>query len=130
MVEKRLRKFDFLRKETVMPSFTGNEASDVIVINWGSNKMIVEEAVRRLIGEGVSAGALHFSQVYPLTQEMAAPWNLKGKRLLSVENNATGQFAALLKRELGLTVDHQILKYNGECFTVRELSQTLRKHLP
>jgi len=129
MVEKRLRKFDLLRKETVMPSFSGDAGADVIVINWGSNKMIVEEAVRRLIDDGVRAGALHFSQVYPLWQEMVAPWNLKGKRLLSVENNATGQFAALLKRELGLTVDHLILKCNGECFTVRELCQRLKKNL-
>jgi len=129
MVEKRLKKFDLLRRDTVMPSFTGDAGADVIVINWGSNKMIVEEAVRRLIDEGVSAGALHFSQVYPLWQDMVDPWNLKGKKLLSVENNATGQFASLLKRELGLTVDHQILKYNGECFTVRELRQRLKKHL-
>jgi 2-oxoglutarate ferredoxin oxidoreductase subunit alpha len=60
---------------------------------------------------------------------MVRPLNLKGKRLLSVENNATGQFAGLLKRDLGITVDHQILKYNGECFTVKELSRTLRKYL-
>jgi 2-oxoglutarate ferredoxin oxidoreductase subunit alpha len=60
---------------------------------------------------------------------MVTPWSFKGKRLFSVENNATGQFAGLLKRELGITVDHQILKYNGECFTVKELFQALRKYL-
>ncbi len=129
MVEKRLKKFDLLKKETVMPTFIGDPEADVIVINWGSNRMIVEEAVRKLVADGFRAGALHFSQVYPLTQEMVTPWNLKGKRLFSVENNATGQFAGLLKRELGITVDHQILKYNGECFTVKELFQTLGKYL-
>jgi len=129
MVEKRLKKSDFLKKETVLPTFTGDPGSDVIVINWGSNKLIVEEAVRRIAGGGVRTGALHFSQVYPLTQDMVKPFNLKDKRIISVENNATGQFAGLLKRELGISVDHQILKYNGECFTVKELFQTLKKYL-
>jgi len=130
MVEKRLKKFDLLRKDVVMPTFSGDPEADVIVINWGSNRMIVDEAVRRLAAGGASAGALHFGQVYPLTKEMVEPWNLAGKRIIAVENNAMGQFAGLLKRELGITVSRRVLKYNGECFTVRELCQTLRNHLP
>ena len=43
-----------------------------------------------------------------------------------MENNATGQFAGLLKRELGLVVDHKVLKYDGDCFTVEELYRTLK----
>ncbi len=129
MVDKRLKKLDLLRGDVVMPTYAGDPEAGVIVIHWGSNKMIVEEAVGRLIAEGASAGALHFSQVYPLTKDMVSAWNLEGKRLIAVENNATGQFAALLKRELGLTVHQRILKYNGECFTVKEICQALKKHL-
>jgi 2-oxoglutarate ferredoxin oxidoreductase subunit alpha len=90
--------------------------------------MIVEEAVRRLVAEGKSVGALHFSQLYPLTREMVSPWKLEEKRLIAVENNATGQFASLLKRELALAVHYRVLKYNGECFTVKELCEPLREH--
>jgi hypothetical protein len=46
-----------------------------------------------------------------------------------VENNARGQFAGLLKSELGLNVAHPVLKYNGECFTVLELYCELKKLL-
>jgi 2-oxoglutarate ferredoxin oxidoreductase subunit alpha len=56
---------------------------------------------------------------------MVAPYGLEGKTLICVENNAQGQFAGLLKRELGLDVAHPVVKYNGECFTVEELFQTL-----
>jgi 2-oxoglutarate ferredoxin oxidoreductase subunit alpha len=128
MVEKRLKKFDLLKEDCVMPTFTGDRSAGVIVISWGSNRMIVEEAVRRLIAGGKSAGALHFSQVYPLTKEMLSPWDLAGKRIIAVENNATGQFAGLLKRELGLEVHHRVLKYSGECFTAKELCQALGKY--
>jgi 2-oxoglutarate ferredoxin oxidoreductase subunit alpha len=129
MVEKRLKKFDILRKDVVMPSFSGDPKACVIVINWGSNRMIVDEAVRRLASGGASAGALHFGQVYPLTREMVEPWNLEGKRIIAVENNATGQFAGLLKRELGLEVHHRVLKYSGKCFSVNELCRALKNHL-
>jgi len=37
-----------------------------------------------------------------------------------------GQFAGLLKRELGIAVDHNVLKYDGDCFTVDELYQRLK----
>jgi len=57
---------------------------------------------------------------------MVAPYGLEGKTLICVENNARGQFAGLLKRELGLDVTHPVVKYNGECFTVEELFQTLK----
>jgi 2-oxoglutarate ferredoxin oxidoreductase subunit alpha len=57
---------------------------------------------------------------------MIAPYRLEGKKLICAENNAGGQFAELLKRELGLAVDHRILKYNGECFTVEELCRSLK----
>ena len=89
-------------------------------------KLIVKEAAERLTGEGIPVAVLHFGQVYPLTPEMIAPYRLEEKKLICVENNAGGQFARLLKSELGLAVDHSVLKYDGDCFTVEELYQTLK----
>jgi 2-oxoglutarate ferredoxin oxidoreductase subunit alpha len=126
MVEKRLKKFELLRKDFVPPTFYGDINSPSIILCWGSNKLIVKEALEKLTQEGINAGALHFGQVYPLTADMVAPYGLEGKTLICVENNARGQFAGLLKRELGLDVTHPVVKYNGECFTVEELFQTLK----
>jgi len=129
MVEKRLKKFELLRKDFVPPTFYGNKNSPSIILSWGSNKLIVKEALEKLIQVGINAGTLHFSQVYPLTADMVAPYGLEGKTLICVENNARGQFAGLLKRELGIDVAHPVVKYNGECFTVEELFQTLKSIL-
>jgi 2-oxoglutarate ferredoxin oxidoreductase subunit alpha len=126
MMDKRLRKFDLLKKEAVPPTFYGAMESAAVVLCWGSNRLIVKEAAERLNADGLSVCALHFGQVYPLTPAMIAPYRLEEKKRICVENNATGQFAGLLKRELGIVVDHNVLKYDGDCFTVEELYRRLK----
>jgi 2-oxoglutarate ferredoxin oxidoreductase subunit alpha len=128
MVNKRLGKMALLRKEAVPPTFYGDPEAEAVLLSWGSNRAIVEEVVDKLALESIKASALHFGQVYPLSNDMIAPYRLDSKILVCVENNAGGQFACLLKRELGFHVAHNILKYNGECFTVEELYGRL-KHL-
>jgi 2-oxoglutarate/2-oxoacid ferredoxin oxidoreductase subunit alpha len=126
MMDKRLGKRELFMKKAVPPTFYGDRESESYVLCWGSNKLIVKEAVERLAGEGIRMAGLHFGQVYPLTAGMIHPYGLESKRLICVENNAGGQFAALLRRELGLDVARSVLKYNGECFTVEELRQSLK----
>jgi 2-oxoglutarate ferredoxin oxidoreductase subunit alpha len=125
MVDKRRKKSGLLRKEAVLPTFYGDKNAASFIICWGSTKLIVKEAAERLAVEGVPAAVLHFGQVYPLLPEMITPYRLEEKKLICVENNAGGQFAGLLKSELGLTVAHSVLKYDGDCFTVEELYQSL-----
>ena len=127
MVDKRLGKLNAIRELAIAADFCGDEKAETILISWGSNKLIVQEAVEQLRAEGVSVGALHFRQLYPLTPAMIQDYGLDSKRLIGIENNATGQFSALLKRELDLKVQHKILKYNGECFTVSEIVQEIRE---
>ncbi|MBM4313042.1 MAG: 2-oxoacid:acceptor oxidoreductase subunit alpha, partial [Deltaproteobacteria bacterium] len=126
MVDKRRKKTALLRKEAVSPTFYGQKDAASYILCWGSTKHIVKEAAERLAGEGISAAVLHFGQVYPLAPEMVAPHRLEARRLVCVENNAGGQFARLLKSELGLAVDRSVLKYDGDCFTVEELYRALK----
>jgi 2-oxoglutarate ferredoxin oxidoreductase subunit alpha len=126
MVDKRLGKRELLRKVALPPTFYGDRDSESVVLCWGSNKLIVQEALERLASEGINTAALHFGQVYPLTSEMIDPYALESKNLICVENNAGGQFASLLRRDLRLDIAHLVLKYNGECFTVEELRQSIR----
>jgi len=126
MMDKRLGKRELFIKKAVPPTFCGDREAESYVLCWGSNKLIVKEAVEGLAGEGIRLAGLHFGQVYPLTAGMIHPYGLGSRRLICVENNAGGQFAALLRRELSLDVAHSVLKYNGECFTVEELRQSLK----
>ena len=127
MVDKRMKKLKHMESLFRKPTFYGDPAAEWMILSWGSNRQIVEEAVRTINKKGLSLGALHFSQVYPLFPGMTSEWNLGKRKLVCLENNATGQFAGLLKREIGLDIDHKILKYNGECFTADEIRDRILK---
>ena len=127
MVDKRMKKTKHMAPLSRKPTFCGEAKADWMILSWGSNRQIVEEAVGKLNTAGVPLAALHFGQVYPLFSEMIAEWNLGARKLVCLENNATGQFAGLLKRELGLEIKENLLKYNGECFTVDEVRDQLLK---
>ncbi len=125
MVDKRMQKVKHMTSLSRKPTFCGNPEAEWMLLSWGSNRQIVAEAIRHLNEAGIAVAALHFSQVYPLSPDMVAPWMLDRKKLVCLENNAGGQFAALLKREFGLNIRHPLLKYNGECFTVEEIRELM-----
>jgi 2-oxoglutarate ferredoxin oxidoreductase subunit alpha len=49
----------------------------------------------------------------------------KAQRTIIVENNATAQFAKLIKLQTGIEIKDRILKYDGLSFYVEELTEKL-----
>ena len=121
MVEKRLRKSSGILEEMSMPKVYPDEKAEVYLVSWGSNFGIVEEAVSLLRQKGISIGYIHFSEVYPLKKDIIPSEILENAGLIGVENNATGQFAKLLKMETGISIKDKILKYDGRPFSPQEL---------
>ncbi|NTW15755.1 MAG: 2-oxoacid:acceptor oxidoreductase subunit alpha [Candidatus Moranbacteria bacterium] len=123
MMEKRWKRLEAMRESAILPSPSDNlDAAETAVVCWGSNRGAVEEALGRL--GSVKLGGLHFSQVFPINPKVKKM--LKGKEIVVVENNHTGQFADLLARELGVKVSRRILKSTGEPFSVEELMDELK----
>ncbi len=120
---KRLKKIELIRNEAIVPEADGE--GEIIVLGWGSTKHIIKEAVERVGDERVSA--IHFSWVHPLSESQLAPLR-EGKMIVVVENNATGQFAKLL-RVHGIGIHAQILKSDGLSFFADELSEKLASAL-
>lgn len=116
MVDKRLRKASGY--VDVEPQVSPDGQYETLVVGWGSTYGPIKEAVER-IGDRTVAFA-SFTQVYPLPRSTEALLK-KAKRLILVENNATGQFGQLISRELRIDFDAKVLKYNGLQFTVEEL---------
>lgn len=123
MVDKRLNKGKALRDDILPPEFTGPRNYKNLVVCWGSTYNIAAEAVRNLGNDDV--GLLHFKQVYPLPDEII-DYLSKAKKAVVVENNATSQFAKLIKLQTGIDVKNKILKYNGLSFCVEELTKELK----
>jgi 2-oxoglutarate ferredoxin oxidoreductase subunit alpha len=126
MVDKRLKKMEMLTREAVQPKLIGDRGYETLLIGWGSTLGAVSEAMRGLGDESISF--LHFGQVYPLPEE-ARSFIGNAERTIVIENNATGQFAKLLRLESGLEVDERINKYNGLPFSTEELTERLEELL-
>ncbi len=126
MVDKRLKKFELLKNETIPPELAGPEDYKNLVVCWGSTYDIVREAVKKLGRDDIAF--LHFKQVYPLPSE-TGNYLQKAQRTIMVENNATSQFAKLIKLHTGIDIKDKILKYNGLSFYVEELAEKLNELL-
>ena len=125
MYEKRLRKGTHLARE--MESYEtvkvhGRKDSDRAVLCWGSNKGVCAEVGDKL---GLRVVQPILMSPFPVRQLEAA---LRGvKKLVSVENNATGQMVRLVKSH-GFGVDALISKYDGRPFSYEELEAELRRN--
>jgi 2-oxoglutarate/2-oxoacid ferredoxin oxidoreductase subunit alpha len=119
MVEKRLKKLEPIKGE-ISPELIGSSKYKTLVVSWGSTKGVVKEAIENK--KGISF--LHFKQVYPLPKN-TLNYLKKAKKIIVVENNATGQFAKLLRREFGIESE-SVLKYSGLPFSVEELVKKLK----
>jgi 2-oxoglutarate/2-oxoacid ferredoxin oxidoreductase subunit alpha len=126
MVNKRLKKLDSIKMEIIPPVLHGPEDYEILVICWGSTFNIVCEAVNNLGRKDTAV--LHFKQVYPLHNSTAELINKAGKKIV-VENNATAQFARLLKIHADINIDCNVLKYDGLCFASDTLAEKLNSIL-
>lgn len=129
MVEKRLRKQTGLASEMEEPILYGHQEPDIILMGWGSTYGALRETVDTLGFQGRKAALLHFSDLWPLPVKAVSEFLTSVDKSFCVENNATGQFAALLRRETGLEVDHKILKYDGRPFMPEEILQEVQKNV-
>jgi 2-oxoglutarate ferredoxin oxidoreductase subunit alpha len=127
MVDKRLKKGDWIRLEITPPEFKGDEKPELLLVSWGSSKGSVEEAASQIRSQGKKAATLHFSQVWPMIPDQVLKYLEQAKRTVCVESNATGQFAQLIRRETGFFIKERVSRYDGLVITpeyiLRNISQ-------
>ncbi|PWJ95495.1 2-oxoglutarate ferredoxin oxidoreductase subunit alpha [Oceanotoga teriensis] len=124
MMDKRMGKLDLLKENAIMPEIIGSEDFKNLIISWGSNYNSVKEALKKSKIKNTSM--LHFTQLYPLNNKVKDLLK-KAEKIIVVENNATGQFANLLKLETNINIDNRILKYDGMPFSVEELIKKIEE---
>ncbi|MDD2679861.1 MAG: 2-oxoacid:acceptor oxidoreductase subunit alpha [Candidatus Omnitrophica bacterium] len=123
MQNKRLRKERYLQEElenSETVKIYGKSNSGVSLLCWGSNKGVCVELAEKL---GLKVIQPLVLWPFPIKQFQEA---LRGvNKLISVECNATGQLARLIKMS-GFNVDEQILKYDGRPFSLEELEERVK----
>lgn len=121
MTEKRLHlKQAGLAREVMTPTVE-KPGADTMLCGFGSTFGVLREASAAV----KNAGFVHYPQVWPFPAE-ATLAALKGAgRVLTLEGNATGQLARLIRRETGLKPGGSVLRYDGRPFTLDEVLAAL-----
>lgn len=124
MVHKRLRKLKALEKKVIQPIQYNTENAKVLLIGWGSTYHTIKEAVEEIDNPDIAL--MHFEQVYPLPEKIEKTLE-SYDQVIFIENNVTGQFAELIRKETGFNQFKQILKYDGIQFSVEQLTEEINK---
>ncbi|RAL26406.1 2-oxoacid:acceptor oxidoreductase subunit alpha [Thermoflavimicrobium daqui] len=123
MMDKRLAKLKngINFKEPVFLD-TKHEEADLLIIGFNSTRGTIHEAMERLEAEGLKVNHAHIRQLLPFPTEIVAEQVKKAKKVLVVENNATGQLTSLIKMHVGMA-DKLVYfgKYDGNPFLPSEI---------
>ncbi|MEM2970233.1 MAG: 2-oxoacid:ferredoxin oxidoreductase subunit alpha [Candidatus Bathyarchaeia archaeon] len=129
MVEKRMKKLEAVGREVPISekvNFFEDENAKNIIVSWGSPKGAILEALNKLAGEGFSLAFLQVRMVHPLPSQHIAEVLQKAEKIIDVEMNYSGQLGGILREKTGISMDFQILKYNGRPMTTTEVYDALK----
>ena len=130
MVQKRMAKLEQLRAEMALPERYGPEEASVTLLSWGSNRHVLREVVDLLnAAQPHYANCWHFTELWPFPATAVEPLLQKATRLIAVENNATAQFAQLIRMETGIRVHQSILRFDGRPFIPEEVADAVQKEM-
>ena len=127
MVEKFMKKIPNIKKALNPPTIYGDNDARISLLTWGTTWGAANEAMQILSSSGISINQLHFCDVYPLrTDTLSKVW-AQAERVVAVEQNATSQFAKLVRMESGLSVDAHVNKYDGRPMSARWIIKHLEE---
>jgi 2-oxoglutarate/2-oxoacid ferredoxin oxidoreductase subunit alpha len=127
MVDKRMSKLEKLQLELQEPEYFGAENCEILLLGWGSTYGPIMEAVKRLNEKKGKYGALVFGDIFPLPKNLLEEKAASAKKIINIEQNATGQLAGLIREQTGIACTSSVLKYDGRQISVDEIVDRLRK---
>jgi 2-oxoglutarate ferredoxin oxidoreductase subunit alpha len=127
MVNKRNAKLAGIRQELGAPKVEVEVEVEAktLVFCFGSSRGVVSEALVRLRARGHSVAMVHLDHVWPFPAGAVAGLVAKDKKVVTVEQNFSGQLAQLLSQECGVRAAGTVRRYDGRQFTVAEVEAGL-----
>jgi len=134
MVEKRLKKIDYLVKEleetgVETTKLYGPRDAAATVVSWGGTKGPIREALKILKRDGVVANYLQIIYLHPFPVERVKKALDNSKKAIVIEHNKTSQLSSLIRERLLRDVDGTILKYDGRPFSPAYLAAKVKEAL-
>ncbi len=123
-VNKRFRKVQTALKEMVewprIFAHYGDENPEIGVMGWGTTYGAAKEAVEMAQAKGIKAAVFYTKLLSPLPVEQLKAFADSAQVVLVPELNYTGQYARLLRAELGIEPE-TVHRYDGLTFTAGDI---------
>ena len=129
-MDKRFRKLQHLRFDNPVHVNAPHEEADVLLVGFNSTRGALEEVQDALNAEGIKTNHAQVRLVFPFPAEEMSALVDKAKKVIVVENNATGQLANIMKMSIGgHSKIRNVLKYDGTPFLPRELTNLVKEEI-
>ncbi|MEC1179274.1 2-oxoacid:acceptor oxidoreductase subunit alpha [Metasolibacillus meyeri] len=129
-MDKRMRKLNYLQFDTPIYVNAPHEEADILLVGFNSTRGAIEEVQETLNAEGIKTNHAHVRLLFPFPADEMAQLADKAKKIIVVENNATGQLANILKMNIGAHAKTTtVLKYDGTPFLPRELTNLVKEKI-
>ena len=126
-VEARKKKWESMKKECEKfegYKIYGKKNSKNCIVFWGSTKGAIIDSI-----DGLDVCALQILYVEPFPKKVQKILQGK-KKIIAVENNATGQLCDVIREHTGILVEDRILRYDARPFLSDELREILLAKFP
>jgi 2-oxoglutarate/2-oxoacid ferredoxin oxidoreductase subunit alpha len=133
MMDKRMDKLmialDQISDEDKVALYGIDEPNSLTVISWGSTKGAILDAMERLLNEGKKIRFVQLRLLNPFPKERVRDLIGGRKQLVDIEMNYSSQLGLLISENIGIGMDHLIVKYNGRPISSSEVYNALTRIL-
>ncbi|NRG44802.1 2-oxoacid:acceptor oxidoreductase subunit alpha [Bacillus sp. CRN 9] len=109
-MDKRFRKIENIKFDLPVYKNAPHEEADLLLVGFNSTRGAIEEAMERIEADGIKVNHAHIRLIHPFPTDDLLPLVQSAKKVVVVENNATGQLANIIKMNVGFA--NKIVKYN------------------
>ena len=121
-MDKRMRKVENIRFNTPVYKNAPHEDADLLIVGFNSTRGAIEEAIVRLEKDGLKVNHAQIRLIHPFPTDEVLSLVRSAKKVLVVENNATGQLANIMKMNIGHAEKiTKFVKYDGNPFLPHEV---------
>lgn len=127
MMDKRMKKFEILANEVEEPWQMGVDNPEILFVAFGATYGALKEAVDELNKEKGLFGALVYGDIWPFPTKLINELGKNAKKIITIEQNRTGQLESLINEKTRLVVGGRILKYDGRPLNGDEIVKEYKK---
>lgn len=128
-MQKRFKKVEDIISHMPELNIYGDYRSKTCLCTWGSSKGAALEAIRRLQSKGISVKLVALNYIEPFPVDELKKVLHSAKKLLTFEQNYSGQLRGLIFKHTGRESDSTLNKYDGRPFFPDEIEDFIIQNI-